>query len=589
MANPRGAESLVASVVAVDYLRGHLAEAYWHQLQRERANAGGEHEGELPAGQPLERAATDDTAEGTQQAGRSRRLRAMPMPYLVVAKAGAVVRMARVALAEWNRLDPAARRRVQTEAADVRRSLFEVARALGTRRTNSEDEEMSWEDARKEALDPSTVFLMARELPSIVLAEPGIHADEIRSRMGREAYMLDLALTIAEGDGFIERVDDGRWKVTELADETLVDSDEVLLMEQAITEHIQGVGIASRDELAVGVGCLDSTADEFLDALERALFAGAIEWLGPSTFGLPSAQLAKMAPPPEMEAGASSRSRQLKPLLVKLTSEVNDLRCAIADARSDAGNNTGITSATETGRPRARSRSLAAKAVAVGARRLLADDEVHSGRSDSEAGPRPSDADVMGTDDERRWRADRGSLKRDGAKSMDDPTARLLHERDMTKRGHKSNEAAARESELAADRDFVATVERLAADALRELAHARWPGGMLVKVDGREGLPKFLKGGKTREIAAWRVGNFTWRSGRGDNRDPVYLLQDGRWLLGSRQGSSPTSFRDLLDSAREYKELPFSAVRFANAPPIEIIDNLRTLATVTGRDGASDH
>lgn len=100
------------------------------------------------------------------------RLRSMPVPYLIAAKAGTVVGMARSALAEWNRLDAETKRHLQREASDVRERLFEVAAALGARLRDSSDEDLTWGDARSLALTPRADFVLAREIPAILLGRP---------------------------------------------------------------------------------------------------------------------------------------------------------------------------------------------------------------------------------------------------------------------------------------------------------------------------------------------------------------------------------------------------------------------------------
>ena len=279
-----------------------------------------------------------------------------------------MVRMARSALAEWNRLDIETKRYLQREASDVRERLFEVAAALGARLRDSSGEGLSWEDARNLALVPRADFVLAREIPAILLDEPDIDRTELASRLGNPVLqVLESALAIAEADGFIERAD-GRWRVTEFGDQALAESDDVALMEAAITEYLQRVGLAASDELAVGVGCVDSAESGFLDALERALAAGGVEWLGPATYGLPAEQLAAMDPPGELARGSRGGTRDLKDLVVDLGKEVNELRVAVAHARDKAESPLADSSPRSHG-GHARSRKLAAKAVAAGIRR----------------------------------------------------------------------------------------------------------------------------------------------------------------------------------------------------------------------------
>ena len=261
----------------------------------------------------------------------------MPLPFiLAAAEAGAVVRVARSVLAEWNRLDADAKRSVQREADDVRRSLLEVGRALGARLHDPNDSGISWDEGRRLALSPRPEFLLARQIVDVVLGERELDEAQLRARVAGGADAdLAAALAIAEEDGFIARVAPDRWRITEFADQVLLDSADILFMEQAVNEHIRRVGLAGRNELAIAAGSPDSNAAEFLAAVERALVAGAIEWLGPGMYGLPRDQLAAMQPPPpDDRGGARASSKELKTMLVDLKREIDELRQAVATARA---------------------------------------------------------------------------------------------------------------------------------------------------------------------------------------------------------------------------------------------------------------
>ena len=389
----------------MDYLRGHLAEAYWHQQQRDGGEAPVQRASLFDETRPAgDSGSTADSADRTPTTPRDgSRLRTMPVAFLVAAKAGAVIGMARRTLAEWNRLDPSAKRHLQKEAADVRRSLFEVAGALGARLRDSTDEGLSWEEARNLALNPRADFVLAREIPAVVLTKPGIDETELRSALGNVVpQVLASALAMAEEDGFIELSGPGRWRITEFADEALEESDDVALMEAVIVEHIQHVGLAMRDELALGAGCTDSSEAGFLDALERALVAGTVEWLGPAMYGLPIEQLAAMDPPDEELIG-SAPGRRLKPLIMELTREVKQLGFAVASARATSGA-PAVSSSGGRQRAPSRSRKLAAMALTAGVRRF-ADDR--SGPGDSREG------DGGAIDDELRRAISRKGAQRD--------------------------------------------------------------------------------------------------------------------------------------------------------------------------------
>ncbi len=264
----------------------------------------------------------------------------MPLPFiLAAAEAGAVVRVARSVLAEWNRLDADAKRSVQREADDVRRGLLDVGRALGARLHDPNDSAISWEEGRKLALSPRPEFLLARQIVDVVLSERELDEAQLRARFASGADAeLTAALAIAEEDGFIARSAPDRWRITEFADQVLLDSDDILFMEQAVNEHIRRVGLAGRNELAIAVGSPDSSAADFLAAVERALVAGTIEWLGPGMYGLPRDELAGMQPPPAGDDGRGARtsSKELRTMLVNLKREIDELTQAIAKARAEA-------------------------------------------------------------------------------------------------------------------------------------------------------------------------------------------------------------------------------------------------------------
>jgi hypothetical protein len=407
----------------MDYLRGHLAEAHWHQLQsqaREAPSRPGSVFDENP--RPAHPGSTADGADGIPSTPRDgSRLRTMPVPFLLAAKAGAVVNMARRMLAEWNRLDPSAKQHLQKEAADVRRSLFEVAGALGARLRDSNDEDLSWEDARNLALNPRADFVLAREIPGVVLSKPGIDETELRSALGNVVpQVFESALTMAEEDGFIERSGPGRWQITEFADEELEESDDVALMEAVIVEHIQLVGLATRDELALGAGCPDSTEAGFLDALERALVRGTVEWLGPGMYGLPAEQLAAMDSPDEKLVGSARGSKALKPSVIELAREVNQLGFAIASARARSGLSAAGSSLEGRQRAQSRSRKLAAMAVSAGARRFADDPSGPGDKASPSGSARGAGTQVLasndgdaGIDDELRRAMSRDSERRD--------------------------------------------------------------------------------------------------------------------------------------------------------------------------------
>ena len=274
----------------------------------------------------------------------------MAFPILMAAKAGALAKTAGSVLAEWNRLPPDAKARVRREASDVTRSLDELRRALGARLFSSEAE-ISWEDARSLALDPSPEFELAKSIVETVRTAGEIEESELRSKLsGAELPRFEQAIAIASEDEYIEPVGAGRWRITEFGDLQLVESEEVAFVERSVVEHVQGLGLAGRDELALAVGVPEFHSPTFVAAVERALAAGAIEWLGPSLYGLPRETLAETAPP-QPEPDERADGRKLRAVLLDLAREIAELRAAVS--RERGGQETGspaqrYASSTET-------------------------------------------------------------------------------------------------------------------------------------------------------------------------------------------------------------------------------------------------
>lgn len=86
--------------------------------------------------------------------------------------------------------------------------------------------------------------------------------------------------------------------------------------------------------------------------------------------------------------------------------------------------------------------------------------------------------------------------------------------------------------------ELIDEVERLVPLALMGLEQAGWPGGQLFKVRGVL---------RAKEVAGWAAGGYRFhaqRRGGPDRIEPLFLLEDGRWLYGHR--ADPTSFAEVL-------------------------------------------
>lgn len=148
---------------------------------------------------------------------------AIPM-VMMAAKAGGLARTAQPVLAEWNKLDPAAKAQVQGQASSVMTDLDRVRRALGARLFARDEGELSGEDARALALNPTPEFLMAKELVQILLDLGELDEASLRQSVGAadEAdAVFRVALNIAEEDGYVATNAPGVWRITNFADRVL--------------------------------------------------------------------------------------------------------------------------------------------------------------------------------------------------------------------------------------------------------------------------------------------------------------------------------------------------------------------------------
>ncbi|HEX2071065.1 MAG TPA: hypothetical protein VHF90_05395 [Thermoleophilaceae bacterium] len=166
----------------------------------------------------------------------------------------------------------------------------------------------------------------------------------------------------------------------------------------------------------------------------------------------------------------------------------------------------------------------------------------------------------------------------------DEIVQRLQRKRADERRAAKEQDAKRAAEERGARQGFAASAEQLAPAAIDALRKAGWPGATLIEVDARQGWPRFLKGGKTKEIAGWPVGAFTWvdHHGAGGNVSYVYLLPDGRWIGGAYLGPPvPRSFQEVLDSVRGLTQRHPGARLMSETPSVDtsvILANLRSLA-----------
>ena len=120
--------------------------------------------------------------------------------------------------------------------------------------------------------------------------------------------------------------------------------DRSLALSERITERLEDVGVATRDDLARELGVEPRSAD-FQDALERTLGTGRAEWYGSGTYGLPRPELeamisnARQASEREEPSGDADRpspgepSAGLGPAIGELSSSLEELQGAMT-ARS---------------------------------------------------------------------------------------------------------------------------------------------------------------------------------------------------------------------------------------------------------------
>lgn len=98
-----------------------------------------------------------------------------------------------------------------------------------------------------------------------------------------------------------------------------------------IHKHLEGSGVASREELAEALG-LEPKSGQFQEALERALGSGLAEWYAPNVYGIPRSELEDLAetqpaasvPPPPEEDGLRSAVSELEQSLSQLSHSMGE-------------------------------------------------------------------------------------------------------------------------------------------------------------------------------------------------------------------------------------------------------------------------
>ena len=216
----------------------------------------------------------------------------MPIQFIALAKAAAVITPAMSQLAEWNKLDDEQKARLREPAFEVMRGLNELRKAVGHRLFKQDA--VTYEEARAMALDPSIAFRMAKRVVDVVVNEERMSHDDLATALGAVGSndtVFAEALKIAEDDGYVRR-DGADWVVTEFGDRDLIKSEHVVYIERCIVEYIEQFGVTGRDALAEAVGAPSFESEVFRAALERAVTEGSAQWLESGLYGLPADRLA---------------------------------------------------------------------------------------------------------------------------------------------------------------------------------------------------------------------------------------------------------------------------------------------------------
>jgi hypothetical protein len=254
----------------------------------------------------------------------------VPIQFIALAKAAAVITPAMSQLAEWNKLDSEQKARLREPAFEVMRGLNELRRAVGHRLFKQDA--LTYEAARAKALDPSIAFRMAKRVVDVVVDKERMSHDDLATALGAVGSndtVFAEALKIAKDDGYVRR-DGADWVVTEFGDRDLIESEHVVYIERCIVEYIDQFGVTGRDALAEAVGAPSFESEVFRAALERALTSGSVQWLENGLYGLPADRLVNF------DAGATDEpepaAREIKAIVGDLAAAVGRLRRAAGDA-----------------------------------------------------------------------------------------------------------------------------------------------------------------------------------------------------------------------------------------------------------------
>jgi hypothetical protein len=232
----------------------------------------------------------------------------VPVPKSVLKLAGplgsplsllATVRSAQRVLSAVFKLSAEDRAELAGETKELTAALGAFAGAMRSKLVHREGPgRLAWKDARDEGLHPTPEFDMAKRIVDAVREAHGREESLTTAELARAVQAVGdddgtfrAGLRIAESDGYVDRSVTRHWRLTAFADPVLLDAPHVLAFEQMIVDHIESVGVADTDELALFVGAEDASAPEFVAALERALASGRVSWLGWSIYGLPPEQL----------------------------------------------------------------------------------------------------------------------------------------------------------------------------------------------------------------------------------------------------------------------------------------------------------
>jgi hypothetical protein len=109
-----------------------------------------------------------------------------PVPVVFPAlKAAALLKQAGPVLARWNSLPPEQQEDARRQAREVMAAMASVRASLGDQ-VADEEEPVSWEEARAEALDPPPFFLLAKRLVELLRREGTLEEIDLADRLSVE-------------------------------------------------------------------------------------------------------------------------------------------------------------------------------------------------------------------------------------------------------------------------------------------------------------------------------------------------------------------------------------------------------------------